>query len=71
MSDLKTWLKAAGVRAAKTVAQTAVATIGTSVAMGDVQWALVGSASLLAGILSLLTSIAGLPEVKLEEQKEE
>ena len=70
MSDLKTWLKAAGVRAVKTVAQTAVATIGTSVAMGDVQWALVGSASLLAGILSLLTSVAGLPEVKVEEEAE-
>lgn len=62
----KTWLKAAGVRAIKTVAQTAVATIGTSVAIGDVNWLMVGSASLLAGILSLLTSVAGLPEVKTE-----
>ena len=61
--DWKQWLKAAGVRAIKTVAQTAVATIGTSAAMGDVNWVFVGSASLLAGILSLLTSVAGLPEV--------
>ena len=62
----KKWLKAAGVRAIKTVAQTAVATIGTTAVMADVNWLLVGSASLLAGILSLLTSIAGLPEVKVE-----
>lgn len=60
------WFKCAGVRAIKTLAQAAIATIGTSVAMGDVNWALVGSTSLLAGILSLLTSVAGLPE--LEEQ---
>ncbi len=60
----KKWIKAAAVRAIKTVAQTAVATIGTSVAMGEVNWIMVGSASLLAGILSLLTSVAGLPEVK-------
>jgi hypothetical protein len=58
------WFKAAGVRAIKTVAQTAVATIGTAVAMGEVNWLLVGSASLLAGVLSLLTSVAGLPELK-------
>lgn len=66
MKNWKPWLKAAGVRAVKTVAQTAVATIGTSAAMGDVNWIMVGSASLLAGILSLLTSVAGLPEVKAE-----
>lgn len=60
----KKWWKAAGVRAIKTVAQTAAATIGTSAAMGDVNWLMVGSASLLAGVLSLLTSVAGLPEVE-------
>lgn len=64
MKNWKLWIKAAGVRAIKTVAQTAVATIGTSAAMGDVNWVMVGSASLLAGILSLLTSVAGLPEVQ-------
>ena len=58
------WLKAAGVRAVKTVAQTAIATIGTCAAMGEVNWAMVGSASLLAGVVSVLTSIAGIPEVK-------
>lgn len=63
MRDWGKWFKAAGVRAIKTVAQTAVATIGTSAVMGDVNWIMVGSASLLAGILSLLTSVAGLPEV--------
>lgn len=61
------WWKAAGVRAIKTVAQTAVAMIGTSAVMGDVDWIMVGSASLLAGILSLLTSIAGLPELENEK----
>ena len=60
----KKWIKAAGVRAIKTVAQTAVATIGTSVVIGDVNWVMVASASALAGILSLLTSVAGLPEVE-------
>lgn len=65
-TNWKTWLKAAAVRAVKTVAQTAVATIGTSAVMGEVNWLMVGSASLLAGILSLLTSIAGLPEVQAE-----
>lgn len=59
----KEWIKAAGIRAVKTVAQTAVATIGTAMALGDVNWTLVASASALAGVLSLLTSVAGLPEV--------
>lgn len=61
------WIKASGVRAIKTVAQTAVASIGTSMALGEVNWVFVGSSSLLAGVLSLLTSIAGLPEIKIEE----
>ena len=65
MSDnVKKWIKAAGVRAIKTVAQTAVATIGTAAVMVDVNWPMVGSAAVLAGVLSLLTSVAGLPEIK-------
>ena len=64
--NFKNWIKAAGIRAIKTVAQTAVATIGTSAVIGDVNWVMVGSASLLAGILSLLTSVAGLPELDEE-----
>lgn len=66
---MKTWLKAAGKRALKTMAQTAVATIGVSAAMNEVNWLAVGSASLLAGILSMLTSIAGLPEVNDVEKR--
>lgn len=67
----KNWLKAAGIRAVKTVAQTAIATIGTSALIDEVDWLIVGSAAALAGILSLLTSIAGLPEVKSIEADEE
>lgn len=61
------WIKAAGVRAVKTVAQTAVATIGSAAVFGEVDWLMVGSAALLAGVLSLLTSVAGLPEVQNKE----
>lgn len=67
----KNWLKAAGVRAVKTIAQTAVATIGTSIALGDVNWEMVASASALAGVLSVMTSVAGLPEVKDEPTRDE
>lgn len=62
--NFKKWILAAGIRAVKTIAQTAVATIGTSAVMGEVNWLMVGSASLLSGILSILTSVAGIPEVK-------
>lgn len=62
----KKWLKAAAVRAVKTVAQTAVAMVGVSTMLQEVNWIAVGSASLLAGLLSILTSVAGLPEVKEE-----
>ncbi|MCI9449602.1 MAG: hypothetical protein HFE30_05040 [Clostridiales bacterium] len=67
MKNVKVWIKAAGIRAIKTAAQTAVATIGTSAFLGDVSWLMVGSASVLAAVLSLLTSVAGLPEVKDNE----
>lgn len=68
-SYLEKWVKAAGIRAIKTVAQTAVATIGTSMAISQVDWKMVASASILAGFLSLLTSIAGLPEVDNDEDR--
>lgn len=61
-TNIKKWLKCAGIRALKTIAQTAIATIGTSAAFTEVNWLMVGSTSLLAGILSILTSLAGLPE---------
>lgn len=64
--DTKKWIKKAGVRAIKTVAQTAVGVIGTSAAMGAVDWAMVASSAALAGIVSLLTSVAGIPEVEEE-----
>lgn len=62
----KTWLKAAGVRAVKTVAQTAVAMIGTATVFSEVNWLMILSGSLLAGLLSILTSVAGLPEVEVK-----
>lgn len=61
--NFKDWAKAAGIRAVKTVAQTAVATIGTAAVMGEVNWVAVASASALAGVVSILTSVAGLPEL--------
>ena len=64
MRDWKQWVKAAGVRAIKTVAQTAIATIGVAATMGEVNWLVVLSSSALAGLLSIRTSIAGLPEVE-------
>ena len=64
----KLWFKAAGTRAIKTVAQTAISTIGTTAAIGQVDWLMVASTAGLAGILSLLTSIAGLPEVKSDDE---
>ena len=68
MNDkMKNWIKAAGVRAIKTIAQTSVATIGTAAVMGDVNWIMVASAAGLAGVLSILTSVAGLPEIKEEK----
>jgi hypothetical protein len=69
MTNFKEWVAAAGVRALKTVAQTAVATIGTSAVISEVNWTMVLSASILAGVLSLLTSVAGLPELEKKEEK--
>ena len=69
MKNFSKWIAAAGVRAIKTVAQTAVATIGTSAVISEVNWKIVLSASILAGVLSLLTSVAGLPELKEEEEE--
>lgn len=66
----KQWIKAAGMRAIKTVAQTAVATIGTTAVISEVDWVTVASASLLAGVLSLLTSLAGIPEEQEEQEAE-
>lgn len=67
--DTKKWIKASVVRAVKTMAQTAVATIGTSAVMGDVNWVMVASASVLSGIISILTSVAGIPEVGGEDNE--
>ena len=70
MKNWKIWFKAAGIRAIKTLAQTAIATIGSSMVITEVNWKVVLSASLLAGLLSLLTSIAGLPEVDMYEKQD-
>ena len=67
--DTKKWIKASAIRAVKTMAQTAVATIGTSAVMGDVNWLMVASASALSGIISILTSVAGIPEVRSGENE--
>ncbi len=69
MTYFKKWLKAAGIRAIKTMAQTAIATIGTSAIISEINWAIVGSAAAVAGILSILTSVAGLPEVEKEPEE--
>ena len=69
--DTKKWVKASVVRSVKTMAQTAVATIGTSAVMGDVNWLMVASASVLSGIISILTSVAGIPEVECEDNERE
>ena len=66
--DTKKWIKASAIRAVKTMAQTAVATIGTSAVMGDVNWLMVASASAQSGIISILTSVAGIPEVRSDEE---
>lgn len=70
-TNFKSWIKAAGIRAIRTFAQTALATIGTAAMLGGVNWVAVGSAAAMAAILSILTSIAGLPEVKAEESESE
>ena len=67
--DTKKWIKASAIRAVKTMAQTAVATIGTSAVMGDVNWLMVASASALSGLISILTSVAGIPEVRSDENE--
>ena len=67
--DTKKWIKASAIRAVKTMAQTAVATIGTSAVMGDVNWLMVASASALSGIISILTSVSGIPEVRSDENE--
>ena len=67
--DTKKWIKASAVRAVKTMAQTAVAIIGTSTVIGDVNWVMVASASALSGIISILTSVAGIPEVRSDENE--